>query len=449
MLVSLLVPLQKLTFATYGSSYDGQSSMLRNLYYVLIQSSDYEADMANLANSQQLITKFETWKSKVLNPASSSDFAPHEMSCLFRVVGFALDADLTDSANLKKWFQQLAQDMQTALESDNPINALLHGTALGVSGADTTDLVIRPLRDQVKELIALPRLQSAGIAIKSEISNVQTSAQLLAFESLITSIGNMTQQGSGSLSTSLGNLTAIFNSFSKIVALSPNPTGQNIFETISPILQKIATKDWVSLAQMVIDDLQTNKNIAGNPFDGRVLTFMRTLMEMYQSTSPTDAKNIFLANIENISSRQSRFNDFTIDATGLLAVRYGNEYVAGTYSNNLAGLYAPVGLQLAFHIHSIKMLFVDSKPWISTPDVPLGLLIYPIDVGAYLSNSDSSGTQVSDAIRLGGAIYFRLWNDVPLDLGVGADIKPATPSSSEDERIFAHLSMELPLFIFY
>lgn len=168
------------------------------------------------------------------------------------------------------------------------------------------------------------------------------------------------------------------------------------------------------------------------------LRFARTLLSMYQASSIEEAKGIFQATLEHQSSRKERNDQFSIDVAALAGFRAGNVWLnwdkssTNDDSNGFGlGIYAPFGVQLA--------------------KKTLGLLIYPVDLGAYLSGSladETAEIRVQSAIHTGIALYCRPWKKTPVVFGGSYDYKPRfADDDSSEHRVGGFMALELPLFI--
>jgi hypothetical protein len=238
-----------------------------------------------------------------------------------------------------------------------------------------------------------------------------------------------------SVGTKIANLMNAFSDLLKAtnsLKVTSDTTTPEFMNDTANVITVVANHDWLSLVQLAYDKIQSldpdNKTGAEN-----ILSFARILLQMYGASSVADAQQILTSNLESISSRNSRFNNpFTCDITCLLGVREGYEDPQNPFPQkgdkdiNLVGLYAPLGIQ--FGIHN------------------LGLMLYPIDLGTYLTSSgQTNNNQVSDAIRLGATAYLRL-QSIPLDFGIGGDARPSMDGVNPIYRLFGFASLELPLF---
>jgi hypothetical protein len=439
--VSLVSPLLKIQTAAVTNTLTATNTAqtVRNIYYAIADIPMLQNDLLliNTSASKQASQAMGDWSNTIISPMANGDFAPHELANFLRIVSYALIADQVDHDNLTKWFNSLTGEMSSALSdsSGDPVGELLHGSALGTNAKNSLSVYVRPLRDSVKEVLAMPRVQ----LLRAQIGPGGEQQTLAAFEKLVLSIRQLIQNPSGSVESTVGELAAIMNSFSQLASISPTgPAGADgkpvtstnmavtVFSSATTLLQDIADQNWVQIATDAAGDLGASTN--SDSFDGKVVTFLKTLMEMYQAKSAQDAENIFLASMEDINSRQSRFDNLTVDITSLLGLRAGGEYSSKNWAS-LEGLYMPIGIQFAAR--------------------PFGLMVYPLDLGTYLavsSGSASPDTQASDALRFGGDLYWRIDKTVPIDLGIGGDIKPANSSNPEVDRAFFHLSAELPVF---
>jgi len=209
------------------------------------------------------------------------------------------------------------------------------------------------------------------------------------------------------------------------------------------VLSLAAKKDWVGLALRLEDEL-ARLAAKGKVVElERSLRFVKVLLSMYQAESTDEAKAIFSAALEDASSRERRFHGaWTFDVAALFGLKGGAGYVRqvalGTNhvtNSTLVGLAAPLGVQVG-RGH-------------------FGLLVYPLDLGSYLTAPVSTGgadqpkageVAWQSALRFGVATYWRIWADVPVILGAAADVSPRIEENVE-LRWYGTLALELPLFV--
>lgn len=169
------------------------------------------------------------------------------------------------------------------------------------------------------------------------------------------------------------------------------------------------------------------------------LRFGRTLLSMYQASSVEEAKGIFQATLESQSSRKIRYEQgWTVDVAALVGLRLGNVWLdwdkssANNDSDGFGyGIYAPFGVQFAYG--------------------RFGSMIYPIDLGGYISGSNADKTaeiRTQSALHGGAAIYWRPSAKMPIVVGGSYDYKPRFgDDDSSEHRVGGFMALELPLFI--
>lgn len=107
-----------------------------------------------------------------------------------------------------------------------------------------------------------------------------------------------------------------------------------------------------------------------------------------------------------------------------VGIRGGYQWLRGTDGSALYGLYAPLGVLVARE--------------------HCGVLLYPVDVGSYLTATDAESIDYRDAIRGGAAVVIRTKSAIAL--GLGGDYRPRIGAYTEEWRLFGYLGLELPLF---
>jgi hypothetical protein len=197
-------------------------------------------------------------------------------------------------------------------------------------------------------------------------------------------------------------------------------------EQVSTVLRLGADRDWVGLALSVSDEMHAHAEDAKQISRG--FSFIRVLMSMYQAASVDEAKAIFQATLEEEGARERRYGATTVDVAALFAARAGYQRTSGLdapVEGALYGLYAPFGVQLA---HG-----------------PVGVLLYPIDLGAYLVATPAPRLRWQDALRAGTAAYVRPSAEIPIVVGAGFDYHPKIDTLTE-WRAFGFAALELPLY---
>jgi hypothetical protein len=205
-------------------------------------------------------------------------------------------------------------------------------------------------------------------------------------------------------------------------------------EAVSRTVELAAQRDWTGLVGQLVEAAPAA--FAGDTAAGRLAGFVRVLLAMVQAGSVEEAKKVFEASLEDVASRERRFhNAFTVDVAALAALRAGSwrDLESPDHSwarGGLYGVFAPFGAQLA---------------WKS-----LGLMFYPVDLGAYLTGRGGGGDapRWTDALRVGVAAYYRPWDRVPIVFGGQLDAQPRLEKAANSRwSVFA--ALELPLVILY
>jgi hypothetical protein len=203
---------------------------------------------------------------------------------------------------------------------------------------------------------------------------------------------------------------------------------------LSIVIELLGEKDWVGLALHAADVLDENENVSNQvkPL-GRTLKFVRVLMAMYQAESKDEAKTIFAAALDDEASREERFDRGAVDIAALIGFGIGAHWLdhdpmpeKSVEEFGLAGVYAPMGLQIA------------KRQW--------GILIYPIDLGSYLVASSSDDPTWSEAVRGGALVEFRCGKYMPIDVYLGGDYRPGFGDDIAQFRLMLGVGLELPLF---
>lgn len=162
------------------------------------------------------------------------------------------------------------------------------------------------------------------------------------------------------------------------------------------------------------------------------LRFGRVLLSAHQAKSPEEVQAVFRSALSDEMSREGRFDMLTIDAGAILAGRYGRVWNGTAMKGDrapLAGLFAPFGFMIAYK-HG-------------------GVMLYPIDLGAYLLAEGGTETvELQDAVRLGGELFVRLVDSVPISFGAGMSYVPAMRAGDgKHVTASAWLGIDLPMYV--
>jgi hypothetical protein len=138
--------------------------------------------------------------------------------------------------------------------------------------------------------------------------------------------------------------------------------------------------------------------------------------------------------LESVGSRKQRFNKVAIDISALVGA--GGGYLGSVDANNRVtnggsyGLFAPFGFQTTYKY--------------------VGGMVYPLDLGAYMSNaSGTDKVRLADSIRGGALFMVRFSASIPIVLTASADYRPAVGTTTRQVRASGNLALELPLFLIH
>jgi hypothetical protein len=413
----LLPPIQKLR--TNKSQKDEfRDSTVRNLFYLLPEMPTYYQDIKILGSKTKgvfdattLTAQLKDWESDIRQSMDDSGASRLDLGLFFKVVGSQLRAHQVASEGTQAWLQKLSGNIENLPETGDPVAALLSSDSFR-SGVKIDPLVV-PLRDAIKNLLSLSSLRES-----------KSKGGFLAIEVFLKELPRL--DGPSDLSPTpaamADHLADLMGAFGQVLAVSGDSELVREQAETSSILKYVGRKDWVSLAFEASEKLRAHSDTKG--VDMRIFTFMRTLMGMYQAKSVEEAKSILVADLEDVSSRQQRYHDFSIDVAAIVGGNYGKQDGVGDQLT-VSGVFAPVGFQIAWG-------------W-------LGVLIYPVDIGGYLTSTQDQTFKVSQAIRPGGALYLRPWSTIPIIAGEAFDYQPGSINSSANSRAETFLSLELPL----
>lgn len=452
---------------------------LRELVYVAAEQLVYREALTSLKIATDPLDGFLD----AFQTLDVSELPREELAAGFRLVGtYAAAADLAPEAT-RKWLAILERDLDRIAPDPNAYATLLHGEALGTDTHISSPPVVA-LRDAAKDLLVLPAL--AVVRYQRDIDEAEDARRTLerlvhaartSMEHLLTAVQE-DPASSGAFQEYVGALSAFVSDLGRLMATigealdGAAPAGTTEANLVKPLarkagepprkplkdrrqtfqqaalamasgalaLQLAAQRDWLGLAIHLSDEVTRLPGVEGNlPELERSLRFVRILMAMYQAPTVDEAKAIFGSNLDDLASRERRYPGprWTVDVAALVGLTGGKLHIRETTETGetvrdtaaLYGLYAPVGVQFASGL--------------------VGFLAYPVDVGSYLTSSDSkaeSGPDWRSAFRAGGTLYLRPWADIPVVVGAGYDYR--FKFAGRDEwRLFGAASLELPLFM--
>ena len=451
---------------------------LRELVYVVAEQRVYREALASLNLATGPLDAFLD----AFQALDLSQLPREELAAGFRVVGtYAAAADLAPEGT-RRWLAMLERDLERLELERNAYASLLHGEALGTDTHLDAPPVVA-LRDAAKDLLVLPAL--AAVRYQRDIDRTDDARRTLevlvraaaaSMEHLL-AVVKRDPASAGAFEEYVGALSAFVSDLGRLTAAigealdGPATAGTAEANVVKPMARKggdatrapladrqrvfqqaalamasgalalklAAERDWVGLGIQLSDEITRLPGVEGDlPALEHSLRFVRILLAMYQAPSVDEAKAIFASNLEDLGSRERRYPGprWTVDVAALVGFTAGKLHVREIAETGdtvrdtsaLYGIYAPVGLQFASGV--------------------LGFLVYPVDVGSYLTSSDSKEETSPDwrsAFRAGGAFYLRFWPDIPVVLGGGWDYR--FKFAGRDEwRLFGAVSLELPLF---
>jgi hypothetical protein len=466
-----------------GAGEAGIRATLRELIYVLVELDVYEPTLAGDPAAKDAYSK---WLDSVAL-LDLRDLPREELAYGVRVMGIYLRSVQEDPVATGRWLELLAQDLNAfdlragAAGSDElkRYRDLLHGAALA-SGKEPGSAPVRELRGAVKDLLVLPML----VVVKHEplvdaVARTRTAllvvirkiqrdpgeqprsleAVLASLSDFVSALAELSRElGKGAIATppkDFGVRAAEAAASPAGPLAAPGPADAATLFRVADALDEAAnalrlasSRDWVGLAVLAADEVE-HRVKDRSEFERLLpsLRFVRVLLSMYQAADVAQAKAIFQANLEDISSRAHRYDQFAVDAGALVGLRWGYQrtrvYADGSSAlvhpfPQIYGLLAPFGIQVTFPLplHFTRL--------------HAGVLAYPIELGSYLVVNDSQTQKPiwQDAFRLGASPFLRLDRNIPIVLGVGGDVRPRVNDRVE-WRAYVHLALELPLYILY
>lgn len=442
--------------------------VFRELTYVVDELAVYREAMEGLGVATKPLDEFAIAVQRVRLTA----LPRAELGAGIRFLG-AYAAALGESPErTHEWVRALRTELDAAVQTHTlaAFEALLRGNALGTAGPfrGSTFGTLRGATKDLLTITAFPFLRASAAFPRGD-TDLQASLKAAeALQDAATELLGALKEGKADAATAselLVRVGGFIDQLAKVAevrekvttALEKRDKGKrdaasadfkrfaSSMKAGSEVLALAAKRDWVGLALRIEDEL-ARVAAKGKVVElERSLRFVKVLLSMYQAESTDEAKAIFSAALEEASSRERRFDGlWTFDVAALFGLQGGAGYVReGTFGTNhvtnstLAGLAAPVGVQVGIG--------------------HLGVLVYPLDLGSYLTAPLSTGgadeakagkVAWQSALRFGAAAYWRIWADVPVILGVAADVSPRIEKNVEF-RWYATLALELPLFVIH
>jgi hypothetical protein len=373
------------------------------------------------------------------SPESENRAPTAELADGLRLVALSMRAHLRDREAFKGWRDQLESCFRSPGVLADPSSC----AALNWFTSPTSPSV-RQVQEKVLDLFAGLRLE-LFLQLERHLgpASLPATAQLAA---LVLEVIHTDAESAHDATTAAmaGRIVRVLHVLSELVnALADVPNARNpeqrrmlasVLNVTGDALRLGQDRDWFGVALLAQDSLDALKDQADVPREvTALLRFSRVLLSMFQAKSTKDAQEMFAAQLEALSSREERYPHFTIDVGALIGGRAGGRWLEvadGKYGKaGLAGLFAPFGVQLA--------------------GGPVGALFYPLDLGSYLV-ADGTGTPTaSAAVRGGGVVYARIWQYVPVVIGLGGDYRPPFGDERRQWRAFGLAALELPLFILH
>lgn len=428
----------------------------RRLIYIELEKGQYEVAFGGTPAR----TDFDNWYSKVsiLLKTRRNEIQRDLLSNGLRLMAVVLRTYRNHPEETSKWLNRLKSD----LDKIGEFNDIRNGEVLGRGNRGSTPIQLLPLRDGIKSLLSVPLAVQLIYPDTTRNNGKQTDSVRRLLSELV-KFPNYDRSTSASLRLIQSYIATLSRVLSDPSMSEGNPETLAPFISALGILQKgfknASDKNWVGLAMDVTEivdeslskDIEPSTNeswkiwkrgsVAKTPEIYRTLQFARVLISMYEAKSTEDAKAIFEGELEDIASRKMRYENWSVDVTALAGVTYGSLRVYdldpgaedSIQRTRLYGLFAPIGIQASF-----KMF---------------GVLIYPVDLGSYLTGkSDSSVSSDNaswrDSLRFGSAIYWRASGSVPIVIGAAVDYRP-TMDQINQLRYLGFVAIELPLFLIY
>lgn len=439
-MAQLTFRLQDMLYRNRISDFDAKGKIRRLLY--TLDRSDIYIDAA--FGDQNLINNYNEFVKKVgsvlaasVNDGTINRAAINDSLNLTAAVAQALTYEQEDAV---KWLKQFQKDLRTS--SIKSMEDIISLPSLDWFNKDEVPYYTGRMRSAFKHILVTPQ-----IYLYSWKNGERDIDQLLKFIREVNNAISMITLNftdKPTVTTVINQLAALIKAVSENMPNSENEQVKQFASAIDgiyKILSHAQDRDWVAISFDINDQLLKHKADKIEIQHG--LQFSRTLLSMYQASSVEEAKGIFQSTLEHQASRKTRYGqDWTVDIAALVGARYGSvqqEWDKASTNENSTddgyGIYAPFGIQFA------------GFPCLSW----LGVMVYPIDLGAYISGSNSDESpeiRVQSALHGGAAIYLRPSKKMPFVFGISGDYKPRFGNDdSEEKRVSGFLALELPLFI--
>jgi hypothetical protein len=358
------------------------------------------------------------------------------------VVGNALRAYASDVTHAEAWLTALENDFHR-LKLDAPMS-LDSLESLRLENQDKWGARVRLLRDTTKDFLALSLLEGYIAGTTDKIPGLQEAIKgvMNVIDTLAHAASKKpsAEQALGLIADIVGSSADVGEKVEKAekemkMSIPSASLPTKVLTDAADLLQDASDRDWVSLAMRISKKIDDHQEVSLSPEARRSIHFIRVLMSMYQAHSQEEAKGVFEAELEDLSSRRERWHQFSVDAGALLGAAVGGLWDSTTTNTDGAfgyGLFAPFGVQFAW-------------PY-------FGLMLYPVDLGAYLVGRGNTQTTPApnwhDSLRAGGALYYRPSAKIPVDLGLDFDYHPRFSDRAE-QRLLGVVVLELPLFVIH
>jgi hypothetical protein len=397
---------------------------LRSLAYLVSERQVYinAADALGKTSAKRAAEEFFTSVQSLKIP----NLRREQIARAVRVVAYALGAYAHDASKTAKWLGDLKDDLtQINLDTSPSFDSL---ESLRRENRDKLDSRVRLLRDATKDLLALSLLDYYITGAAGALAGLQDviSGLMNVVDTLVYAAASKP-----SAEQAIRLIADIVSSLANVGQGAELPPA--VLTDTTELLENASDRDWVALAFKISKAVDDQKAASLPGEARRSIHFVRVLLSMYQAQSSDEAKGIFEAELENLSSRRERWNRFSVDAGALLGAAVGGLWDSTTTNTDGAfgyGLFAPFGVQFAWPC--------------------FGLMLYPVDLGAYLVGRKDTQTTPApnwhDSLRAGGAAYFRPSAKIPVDFGVDFDYHPRFSDRAE-KRLLGVVVLELPLYV--
>ena len=412
---------------------------LRSLTYLLLEKDVYlHAVKEAVPAANEAARKFF----EAAHRLTIRNFRREQIARGIRVVGNALRAYASDVTHAEAWLTALENDFHR-LKLDAPMS-LDSLESLRLENQDKWGARVRLLRDTTKDFLALSLLEGYIAGTTDKIPGLQEAIKgvMNVIDTLAHAASKKpsAEQALGLIADIVGSSADVGEKVEKAekemkMSIPSASLPTKVLTDAADLLQDASDRDWVSLAMRISKKIDDHQEVSLSPEARRSIHFIRVLMSMYQAHSQEEAKGVFEAELEDLSSRRERWHQFSVDAGALLGAAVGGLWDSTTTNTDGAfgyGLFAPFGVQFAW-------------PY-------FGLMLYPVDLGAYLVGRGNTQTTPApnwhDSLRAGGALYYRPSAKIPVDLGLDFDYHPRFSDRAE-QRLLGVVVLELPLFVIH